>query len=101
MVVGPMFLMEKLGPLSSVFFHFTVMRRSLPLASHGLVNEPTPLDFAGGARQAGEPAGMGAGDECCRYWRHRFRRGPLPVVSAGGGRCLCGGGWGPTGSGSN
>src|ERR1019366_900613 len=47
MVVGPMFLMEKLGPLSSVFFHFTVMRRSLPLASHGLVNEPTPLDFAG------------------------------------------------------
>src|SRR5271166_3689896 len=47
MVVWPMFLMEKLGPLSSVFFHFTVIRRWLPLASHGLVKEPTPLDLAG------------------------------------------------------
>src|SRR5580658_10359250 len=47
MVVWPMFLMEKLGPLSSVFFHFTVMRRSLPLASQGLVKEPTPLDLPG------------------------------------------------------
>src|SRR5260370_26953339 len=42
-----MFLMEKLGPLSSVFFHFTFMIRSLPLASHGLANEPTPFEFAG------------------------------------------------------
>src|SRR5258708_38302260 len=42
-----MFLMEKLGPLSSVFVHFTFMRRSFPLASHGLVKEPIPLEFAG------------------------------------------------------
>src|SRR5277367_2857479 len=47
MVALPTFLMEKLGPFSSVFVHRTVMRRSFPLASHGLAKEPTPLEFDG------------------------------------------------------
>ena len=65
----------------------------------GSVQLPASVRSLLGARQAGEPAGMGAGDECCRHRRHGFRRGPLPVVSAGGGRCLCGGDRRPAGSG--
>ena len=51
-----------------------------------------------GARQAGESSGMGAGDEYRRHRWLRFRRGSLPVVSAGGDRCLCGGHRWPAGT---
>src|SRR3954463_6167604 len=51
------------GPLSSVFFHFTSIIRALPLASHGFVNEPTPVEPAGqswGGSGAAEGAAGGA-----------------------------------------
>src|SRR5580692_6814579 len=57
----------------------------------GSVQFPASVRSLLGTRQGGEPQGMGAGDELCRYGRLRFRRSPLPVVPAGGGRRLRGG----------
>src|SRR5277367_3497916 len=40
-------VIAKDGPLSSVFFHFTSIIRAFPVASHGLVKEPGPVEPAG------------------------------------------------------
>src|SRR5580692_9377834 len=42
--------MAKDGPVSPVFFHFTSMNRTVPFDSHGLANDPTPLEPVGQSR---------------------------------------------------
>ena len=49
---------------------------------------------------AGESQGLGTGDEHHRLKWHRLRSGSLPVLPAGGCRCLCGGNRRPAGKGS-
>src|SRR5262245_11159127 len=77
MVEADLFVTRKDGPLSSIFpVHVTSMARAVPLASHGLLNVPSPDDPFGhstggafalaaalgaGALAAGVAEGVGAG----------------------------------------
>src|SRR5450432_3318524 len=44
MTSADLLVTAKDGPVSPVFFHFTSIIRELPLASHGLLKDPVPVD---------------------------------------------------------
>src|SRR5580692_8569420 len=76
----------KEGPLSSVFFHFTVIIRALPFASHGLVKEPVPVEPAGqswGGSGVVEGAGAGALSSFEQLARARIARAGTSALCIG------------------